>query len=114
MASKKLRQKNPLDMFSTHKRMHVVKARKDQERRKTTKELRRKELREKACIYIARWFFDAGIAFHGVKPDSFAIMCEFISQHGPQFKPPFMYELRVPFLKKEVDEKRKEVAEHES
>jgi len=78
MPSKRPRQKGPMDTFFTPNLADVVNARKDQGRQKTMNELCRKELREKACRVIARSFYEAGVAFHGVTVDSFAIMCEFI------------------------------------
>ena len=92
--------------------MEVVKARKVQGSQKTINKLYRKEVREKACRDIARWFYDARIAFHGATLDIFAIMCESIGQYGPGLKPPSMYELRVPFLKKKVENTYKEMTEH--
>ena len=102
MPSKKPRQKGPLDVFSAPNPTNIVKGRKEQGRQRTINALCRKELRERACGDIARWFYDAGIAFHAATLESFAIICESIGQFGPGLKPPSMYELRVPFLKKEV------------
>ena len=110
--SKKPRQKGPLDMYYTPNPANVVKARKDQGRQKTLNELCRKELREKACRELARWFYDAGNPFYAATYDSFAIACESIGQFGPGLKPPSMYELRVPFLKKEVEDTEKAIVEH--
>jgi len=115
MPSKRPRQKGPIDMFFTPNPADVLKARKeskDQGRHKTINELCRKELREKACRDIARWFYDAGVPFHEVTLDSFAIMCESIGHYGPGLKLPSMYESRVPFLKKEVEDTEKDTAEH--
>jgi len=112
MPSKKPRQKSPLDVFFAPNPANIVKGRKDQGRQRTINELCRKELRERACGDIARWFYDAGIAFHAATLESFAIMCESISQFGPGLKPPSMYELRVPFLKKEVEATEKAMVEH--
>jgi len=39
-------------------------------------------------------------------------MCESIDQCGSGLKPPSMYELRIPFLKKEVEDTKKDIAEH--
>ena len=72
----------------------------------------RKELRERACGDIARWFYDAGFSFHAATLESFAIMYESIGQFGLGLKPPFMYELRVPFLKKEVEATEKVMVKH--
>jgi len=105
--SKKPRQKDPLDMYHNPNPTNVVKARKYQGRQKTINELCRKELRQKAYRDLTRWFYDAGITFHVVTSDSFAIACESISQLGLGLKPSFMYELRVPFLKNEVEDTEK-------
>jgi len=91
MPSKKIRQKGPLDVFFAPNPADVVKARKKQGRQKTINKLCRKELREKACGDIARWS---------------------IGQFGPRLKPPSMYELRVPFLKKGVEATEKAMVEH--
>lgn len=61
-----------------------------------------KELREKVCAGIARWFYDAGIPFNAVTYDSFKEITEFIGQYGMGLKPPSMHELRVPLLQREV------------
>lgn len=39
-------------------------------------------------------------------------MIEAIGQYGPGLKPPSMYELRVPLLKKEVEDTNKQMEEH--
>lgn len=70
------------------------------------------EAREKVCRGIARWFYDAGVPFNGVSYESFGEMVELIGQYGPGLKPPTMYELRVPFLRKEVDDTHSQLAEH--
>ena len=51
-------------------------------------------------------------SFHAITLESFAIMCESIGRFGPDFKPPSMYELRVPLLKKQVEETKKAILEH--
>lgn len=71
-----------------------------------------KELRERTCRSIARFFYDAGIAFHAATYPSFLEMCEAIGQYGPGLKAPSMHELRVPLLRKEVDDTQKEMDEY--
>ena len=71
-----------------------------------------KELREKAFGDIPRWFYDAEITFHAATLESFAIMCELIGQFGLGLKPPSMHDLRVSFLKKEVEATEKAIGEH--
>nr|GEW24199.1 hypothetical protein [Tanacetum cinerariifolium] len=64
----------------------------------------KEELRNNACKEIARWFYDAWLPFNAATYDSFHIAMEAVAQFGPGFKPPSMYELRVPLLKKEVED----------
>jgi len=92
-----------------------VKARKegrDQGRQKTLNEMCMKDLRNKVCKDIARFFYHGGIPFHLLTLDSFHVMCESIGQFGPGLKPDFMYEARVPPLKKEVEDTKKAMAKH--
>jgi hypothetical protein len=62
-----------------------------------------KELRARTIQYIARFFYQAGIAFNVARMESFKNMVEAIGRYGPNLKPPSYYELRVPLLKKEVE-----------
>ncbi|KAK8568988.1 hypothetical protein V6N12_007521 [Hibiscus sabdariffa] len=63
-----------------------------------------KQLREKTCRAIAKFFYDARIAFNAASYPSFKDMCEAIGQYGLGLKVPSMHELRVPLLKKEVED----------
>lgn len=56
------------------------------------------------------WFYDVGLAFNAVSYDSFGQMV--IGQYGMRLKPPSMHELRVPLLKKEVDNATSKLADH--
>ncbi|KAL4653643.1 hypothetical protein ACB092_01G319700 [Castanea dentata] len=62
----------------------------------------KKELREKACVDIARWMYEAAIPFNAVNYDSFNAAIQFIGRYGIGMKPPSYHEVRVPLLKKEV------------
>lgn len=106
---KRSRVKGPLDMFVTSTPKDVLKARQE---RKGIFGACDKQLRDKVCRDIARWFYDAGIPFHASTYESFGVMIESIGQYGSGLKPPTMHELRVPLLKKEVDETHKEMEEH--
>ena len=111
--TKKPRQKGPLDRYFTPNPEDVVKAKGGKGgKQQTINVVVRKELRDKACQYIARWFYDAGIPFHAANYNSFDVMIEAIGQFGPGMKPPSMYELRVPLLKQEVKEVEEKVTEH--
>ncbi|KAK9715805.1 hypothetical protein RND81_06G190600 [Saponaria officinalis] len=111
---KKPRQKGPIDMFFTPNPKDVVKSRLDGKggKQPTINEVCRKDLRDKACREIARWFYDAGIAFHAASYESFHVMIEAVGQFGPGMKPPSMYELRVLLLNKEVQDTDLIVEEH--
>ena len=108
MPLKKPKQKGPMDMFFSPIPTNVVKGNKEQGRQKTMNELCKKELRAKVNEDVSKWFYDAGLAFHVITLERFALICESIDQFDPGLKPPSMYELRVPLLKKEVDKFRRQ------
>ncbi|XP_024990652.1 uncharacterized protein LOC112524943 [Cynara cardunculus var. scolymus] len=111
---KRPRQKGPLDRFFTPNFEDVIKGKKDGKGgiQQTINAVVRKELRDKACTQIARWFYDADIPFNAATYDSFSVMIEAIGQFGPGMKPPSMYELRVLLLNQEVKTVEEEVKEH--
>ncbi|CAN7057732.1 unnamed protein product, partial [Brassica rapa subsp. trilocularis] len=94
-------QKNrgPLDKFVTSLPPEILKGRQD---RKGVFGACDKDLRDKACGAIARWFYDAGIPFNAATHDSFKEMTKLIGQYGMELKPPSMYELRFNLLQNEV------------
>ena len=61
-----------------------------------------KELREKACVDIARWIYEAAIPFNVVNYGSFKAAIQSIRQYGIGMKLLSYHEERVPLLKKEV------------
>ncbi|KAL0844369.1 hypothetical protein Bca101_017615 [Brassica carinata] len=105
------KRKGPMDRFVAPTPPDVLKGRKD---RKEVFGVSDKESRDKACRAIERWFIDAGLPFYAVTYDSFKEVCELIGQYGSGFKPPSMYELRVPLLKKEVEEAEKQLVEYKA
>ncbi|KAK4283950.1 hypothetical protein QN277_000847 [Acacia crassicarpa] len=66
-----------------------------------------KEVRDLTCQFIARFFYRNGIAFNVARTKSFKLMVEAIGNYGKHLKPPSYHELRVPFLKKEIEETNK-------
>ncbi|KAM0024561.1 putative transcription factor/ chromatin remodeling BED-type(Zn) family [Helianthus debilis subsp. tardiflorus] len=82
-----------------------------QNRKQTFNEVCNKELRDKACTEIAKWFYDVGIPSNAATYDSFNAMIEAVGQFGPGMKPPSMYELRVPLLNEQVKEVDNQVNE---
>jgi len=73
-----------------------------------------KELRDRACSAITRWLYDAWLPINATNYDSFKEALELVGQFGTCFKPPILYELRVPLLRKEVTEPEKKLVEHKS
>lgn len=63
----------------------------------------KKELRETACDYIARWWYDADIPFNAARSPYYEPMFEAIHAAGKGFKGPTMHELRGVRLQKEID-----------
>ncbi|XP_057809030.1 uncharacterized protein LOC131023504 [Salvia miltiorrhiza] len=107
------RMKGPLDVLFASKQpssqsQEVLKGRKE---RKGIFGASDKVCRDKACEAIARFFYDNAIPFHPATSDSFKGMVEAIGQYGPGLVPPSMYELRVPFLQKEVEATNTKVME---
>ncbi|KAM3754067.1 hypothetical protein ACB098_03G139600 [Castanea mollissima] len=62
----------------------------------------KKELREKACVDIAKGMYEAAIPFNAVNYDSFNVAIQSIGRYGVGMKSPSYQEVRVPLLKKEV------------
>ncbi|VFQ89725.1 unnamed protein product, partial [Cuscuta campestris] len=74
----------------------------------------KKSLREDACLAISRYYFNNAIAFNTARSEEFRIMCDLIAKHGPGFKPPSYHEIRVKYLKQEVESTERMVNEHRS
>ncbi|KAL4558328.1 hypothetical protein LXL04_036526 [Taraxacum kok-saghyz] len=108
---KKPKQKRPIDVFFSPKPEDTLKGKKGG-KQQMINEVCRKELREKACRDIAKWFYDAGIPFNAATYDSFPRMIDAVGQFGPGMQPPSMYELRVPLLGKEVGSIKEKMEEN--
>ncbi|KAL0396285.1 UNVERIFIED_CONTAM: hypothetical protein Scaly_0076900 [Sesamum calycinum] len=52
---------------------------------------------------LMRWIYDAGLPFNVVHCESLGPTIEAIGQYGPGMKPPSYYEVRVKYLKKEME-----------
>ena len=77
------------------------------ERRRKLRQTNIKESLDKDAVArvwqdIARFWYQAGIAFNAAKLKSFKIMLKSVGQFGPHLPPPSYHQLRVPLLKKEV------------
>ncbi|RVW58026.1 hypothetical protein CK203_114209 [Vitis vinifera] len=101
-SSKKPRQKGPMDHFFTPNAEMVVQNRRSGKMNQTTiNDAYKKEARERACMLITRWMYEAVIPFNTVTYPSFQPMIEAIGQYGVGMKGPTFHEVRVTNLKKE-------------
>ena len=100
---KKPRQKGPMDHFFISNAKMVVQNRRSGKMNQTTiNDAYKKEARERACMLITRWMYEAAIPFNAVTYPSFQSMIEAIGQYGVGMKRPTLHEVRVTNLKKEL------------
>ncbi|GKV27719.1 hypothetical protein SLEP1_g36855 [Rubroshorea leprosula] len=110
------RAKGPMDLFMYQKPEAVLEKRKlkhDKGRQLNMKEYD-KEMRPLTIQYIARFFYENGIAFNVARSTSFKKMVEAIGQYGPNLRPPSYHELRVSCLNKELEHTKKLLEYHKS
>ena len=62
----------------------------------------KKGMREEACQAIVRFFYNNVIPFNVAKSEEFIVMLDLVSRHGLGFKPSSYHEIRVKYLKEEV------------
>ncbi|RVW12257.1 hypothetical protein CK203_114247 [Vitis vinifera] len=92
-SSKKPRQKGPMDHFFTPNEEMVVQNRRSGKMNQTTiNDAYKKEARERACMLITRWMYEAVIPFNAVTYPSFQPMIEAIGQYGVGMKGPTFHE----------------------
>jgi hypothetical protein len=77
----------------------------------TVNQFYKKQEREEVCIQICRFFYTSAISFNGVKNPEFIKMVQMIGQYGKNLKPPSYHEIRVKYLKLEVQRTMNLVAE---
>ncbi|XP_047340225.1 uncharacterized protein LOC124943798 [Impatiens glandulifera] len=70
---------------------------------KTVSEIFKKDLREDVCQMISRFLYTSAIPFNVVKNPYFEKALEMVARHGLGFKPPTYHEVRVKYLKKDVE-----------
>lgn len=61
-----------------------------------------KEMRNRVCLDIGRFFFENAISFNAARSPSFFSMCRSIGSYGRGLKPPSMHELRTWILREEL------------
>jgi len=62
----------------------------------------KKGMIEETCQAMARFFYNNAIPFNVAKSEEFIAMLELVSRHGLGFKPPSYHEIRVKYLKEDV------------
>ncbi|XP_027182149.1 uncharacterized protein LOC113780554 [Coffea eugenioides] len=73
-------------------------------RQTTINEKWKKQDRDEVCQIMARWFYTSAIPFNAVNNPLFPLMIRKLGEYGKGLKPPSYHEMRVTFLKKEVQE----------
>ncbi|KAG5632712.1 hypothetical protein H5410_004429 [Solanum commersonii] len=69
----------------------------------------RKILRDRDVSVFARWMYHAGLPFNCVNyTESFGEFIEAVGQNGSGMKPSTYHEVRVPFLKNEVEKDKQD------
>jgi len=61
---------------------------------------------------MARFFYNNAIPFNVANSKEFKRMVELIGRHGLGLKPPSYHEIRVKYLKQEVEKTKQIVEEH--
>ncbi|KAL0430475.1 UNVERIFIED_CONTAM: hypothetical protein Sradi_0673500 [Sesamum radiatum] len=111
MQQKKPRSIGPIDLYFMQDADEVVKHRKNKDGGKFDEN--RKKMREYDVQKFCRWMYDMGIPFNTVRVDSFAPTIEALGQPGPGMKPPSYHEVKVTYLKKELEHTSVILKEHD-
>ena len=69
----------------------------------TLNKMFKKDERDKVCQQIARFFYTSALSFNCIKNPEFKKMVQMIGDFGRGLDPPSYHEMRVTYLKKEVD-----------
>ncbi|GKC96414.1 hypothetical protein Tco_1161856, partial [Tanacetum coccineum] len=76
---------------------------KKQKVQSTLNKIYKKDERDKVCQQIARFFYTSALSFNCVKNPEFKKMIQMVGDFGRGLDPPSYHEMRVTYLKKEVD-----------
>ena len=74
----------------------------------------KKDERERVCHQIARFFYTSAISFNCVNNPEFKKMIQMIGDFGRGLDPPSYHEIRVTYLKKEVDYTKAQLEEYKN
>jgi len=85
---------------------------KRRENQSTINSIFKKSEREDTCQQIALFFYNNVIPFNVARSEEFTKMVEMIAKHGPRIKPPSYHEIRVKYLKQQVEKTNQIVEEH--
>ncbi|KAK3229843.1 hypothetical protein Dsin_001724 [Dipteronia sinensis] len=110
---KRPKQKGPLDVFYSQSPNQSENGVRSRQTKLGENDEAKKVFRDRACKSFTRWMYDAGIPFNVVKHHSFLVFIEVVGQHGAGMKAPSYHEVRVPLLKKKVENTRKSMKAHE-
>ena len=100
---KKTKTKRSYGSFFTPNAEMVVQNRRSGKMNQTTiNNAYKKEARERVCMLITRWMYEAAIPFKAITYPSFQPMIKAIGQYGVGMKGPTFHEVRVTNLKKEL------------
>jgi len=72
----------------------------------------KKSEREDTCQQISLFFYNNAIPFNVARSEEFTKMVEMISKHGPGIKPPSYHEIRVKYLKQQIEKTNQILEEH--
>ena len=100
------------NFFTSNVEMVVQKRRSGKMNQTTINDAYKKEARERACMLITKWMYEAAIPFNAVTYLSFQPMIEAISQYGVGMKGPTLHEVRVTNLKKELSLTKDLIKDH--
>ncbi|KAL0361780.1 UNVERIFIED_CONTAM: hypothetical protein Sradi_3862500 [Sesamum radiatum] len=111
MQQKKPRSIGPIDLYFIQNADEEVKQRKNKDGGKFDEN--RKKMREYAVQKFCRWMYDTRIPFNTVRANSFGPAIEALGQFGPGMKSRSYHEVRITYLKKELEHTRVILKEHD-
>ncbi|XP_072084745.1 uncharacterized protein [Arachis hypogaea] len=92
-----------MDLFMKRPETAIARNKKEKLRQQNIKEACNKEAVRRVHRYIARWFYQAGIALNPVRLKSFQEMLWAVGSFGPNLPAPTNHALRVPLLNEELE-----------
>nr|GMC87084.1 uncharacterized protein LOC109154222 [Ipomoea batatas] len=102
----------PIDLyFNTREHQNLKRLKGDEN---VTLETCKQELKDRALVQFSRWMYEAGLPFNCVSySESLQGFIDCVAQHGPGMKAPTYHEVRVSYLKREVEHVKELFKPHE-